>query len=164
MDRPSISIPYLLTKRSNFFRFLAGQSGLSHFRVCAPLGLVATLTAPSQAGQCSGRVYLPIAFVTPITLGIILLDLITSISVFPFSPIPRRSISLMLTREARETVVPSSCTGSKMAIGVITVAPQDHSTSRRVVSATSSCHLKARPARVAWWPVTLPVAAYSVSS
>ena len=52
----------------------------------------------------------------------------------------------------------------KIAIGVMTVAPQDHSTSLSVVFATSSCHLKANPARVAWWPVTLPVAAYSVSS
>ena len=89
------------------------------------------------------------ALVTPTTLGMILLDLITSISVLPFSPMPRRSISLRFTSEARETVVPSSCTGSKMATGVMVVAPQDHSTRRRVVRATSSCHLKAKPALVA---------------
>ena len=62
---------------------------------------------------------------------------------------PRRSHSLMLHSEARLTVVPSSSTGWKMATGEMVDAAHDHSTSFNIVSADSSCHLKANPARVA---------------
>ena len=56
---------------------------------------------------------------------------------------------LMLHSEARLTVVPSSSTGWKMATGEMVDAAHDHSTSFNIVSADSSCHLKANPARVA---------------
>ena len=62
------------------------------------------------------------------------------------SPMPRPSsrITEMLCTEALDTVVPSSSTGSNTAMGFIRpVRDADHSISRRVVSAVSSCHLKA---------------------
>ena len=53
-------------------------------------------------------------------------------------------ITEMLWTEALETVVPSSSTESKMATGLIRpVREADHSISLKVVSAVSSCHLKA---------------------
>mgnify|MGYP000637739395 CR=1 FL=1 len=44
-------------------------------------------------------------------------------------------------------------------VGVMVLAAHDHSMWSSSVSACSSCHLKANPALVAWWPVTDPVAA-----
>ena len=44
-------------------------------------------------------------------------------------------------------------------VGVMVLAAHDHSMWSSTVSACSSCHLKANPALVAWWPVTDPVAA-----
>ena len=44
---------------------------------------------------------------------------------------------------------PEGLTNPEMATGEIVLAAHDHSISFRMVSAASSCHLKARPARVA---------------
>ena len=83
-------------------------------------------THSPQTGQFSGIEKVPFASFTAIHFGMILFALMTS-NVHS-SPIPSRSISLILQREARLTVVPSSCTGSKTATGEIVDAAQDHST------------------------------------
>ena len=62
------------------------------------------------------------------------------------SPMPNaRSFKILtLWTLARLTVVPSNSTGSKMATGLIRpVREALHSISFKVVSANSSCHLKA---------------------
>ena len=105
----------------------------------------------------------PSRWETLTTFGIILLALMTE-SIVPRPPMPSRSHSLMLQSEARFTVVPSRLTGLNTATGEIVEAAHDHSMWSSCVAALSSCHLKARPARVAWCPVTEPVAAYAVSS
>ena len=97
------------------------------------------------------------------TFGMILFALITSSSL-PTSPMPKRLHSLILQSDARFTVVPSISTGSNTATGVMVDAAQDHSIYSSLDSTDSSCHLNAKPALVAWCPVTEPPDAYSVSS
>ena len=155
---PSILIPSLLTKRANFLSCLAGQAALVQWRVLVPLSLSRTTAGAWQTGHSAGMTKLPTTSVILITFGIILLALMTC-SLVPLSPMPRRSHSLTLQSEARCTVVPSSSTGLKTATGVMVLAAHDHSMWSSSVSACSSCHLKANPALVAWWPVTDPVAA-----
>ena len=101
-----------------------------------------------QTGQEHGISKSPTFSITRITFGIILLALIT-LSFVPWPPIPNRSHSLILQSEARFTLVPSKSTGENTATGEIVLAAQLHSTWSNTVSALSSCHLKARPARVA---------------
>ena len=148
-EMPSMFIPSLLTKRANLRSCLAGPSLLVQWRVLVPLiSLTLTVVGAWQTGQVSGTVNVPEQALTAMTLGMILLALMT-LSCVPDPPMPRRSHSLMLHNEARLTVVPSSSTGWKMATGEMVLAAHDHSISFRMVSADSSCHLKARPARVA---------------
>ena len=97
------------------------------------------------------------------TFGIILFAFMT-LSLEPFPPMPSLSHSEMLHSDALLTVVPSSSTGLNTATGDIVDVAHDHSIWSSSVSALSSCHLKAYPARVAWCPVMEPVAAYAVSS
>lgn len=131
-----MSIPGLLTKRLNFFTCFAVQSGFVQCKVFVPLcSLILISVLAWHTGQNSGIVKVPSFFFTPIHFGIILFALIISSVVFPSSPIPRRSISLILQREARLTVVPSSATGSNTATGEMVDAAQDHSTYFNVVSA-----------------------------
>ena len=63
---------------------------------------------------------------TEMTLGMILFALMTE-RTDPLSPMPSLSHSLILQREARLTVVPSSSTGSNTATGVMAEAAHDHS-------------------------------------
>ena len=154
-----MSSPSLETNRANFFSCLAGQATLVQCRVCVPLfSLVTISVSEPHTGHRSGIVSWPTGRMTLMTFGMILLALMTDISV-PWSPIPSRRHSLMLQSEARFTVVPSSSTGLKTATGEMVEAAHDHSICSSVVVAGSSCHLKARPARVAWCPVTEPVEA-----
>ena len=148
-EMPSMFMPSLETKRANLRSCLAGQSALVQCRVLVPLAsLVLTTAGAWQTGHWLGTVNAPMRSVTWMTLGIILLALMTLRRV-PGPPMPRRSHSLMLHSEARCTVVPSSSTGWKMATGDMVLAAHDHSISFKTVSALSSCHLKASPARVA---------------
>ena len=142
-DSPSIFTPSFDTKRPNFFSCLAGQWLFVQCKVRVPLtSLSTTSVAEWQTGHVSGMWKIPIRSITLITFGMILLALITAIFV-PLSPIPNRSHSEILQREARLTVVPSSSTGRNTATGEIVDAAHDHSTWSNSVSALSSCHLKA---------------------
>ena len=148
-EMPSMFMPSFETKRVNFFSCLAGQSVLVQCRVRVPLfSLTLMVVAAPQTGQVCGISKVPSARTTFTTFGIILLALITCISV-PLPPMPSRSHSLILQSEARFTVVPSSSTGLNTATGEMVEAAHDHSTWSSSVSAVSSCHLKASPARVA---------------
>ena len=89
------------------------------------LGLILICVPAPHTGHFEGISKLPEESVTAMHLGMILFAFITS-SPHP-SPMPSRSISLILHKEALETVVPSSCTGSKTATGEIVDAAQDHS-------------------------------------
>ena len=122
-----MSIPFLLTNLVNFLTFLAVQSGLVQCKVFVPLFLLIRISvfAP-QTGQVSGISSSPTASLTAIHFGIILFAFITDN--VQFFPIPSLSISLRLQREARLTVVPSICTGSKTATGEIVETAHDHST------------------------------------
>ena len=163
-DIPSMFTPSFETKRANFFSCFAGHKGLVQCNVFVPLvALILTSVGALHTGQCSGITSLPMVSFTLITFGMILLALITSIFV-PLSPMPKRSHSLILHSEARLTVVPSSSTGVNIATGDMVEAAQLHSIFTSSVHALSSCHLKAKPARVAWCPVTEPVEAYDESS
>ena len=108
MLSPSISRPSLLTKRAKRFKCLAGHSALVQRSVLVPLLLMETSVAALQTGHVWGTVKTPVFSFTATHFGIILFDLMISRIVFPSSPIPRRSISLILTSEALLTVVPSS--------------------------------------------------------
>ena len=149
-------MPSFETNRMNFRSSRAAHSSFVQRSVFVPLSAVRTSVGAPQTGHAEGISSAPTVFVTATTLGMILFALITSISV-PAPPMPRRSHSEMLQSEARFTVVPSSWTGRKSATGEMEATAQDHSTPSSTVAAVSSCHLNARPARVAWCPVTEPV-------
>ena len=163
IESPSISIPFLLTNLVNFLTFFAVQFGFVQCNVLVSLlGLILTSVLWPHTGHSVGISTSPTASFTAIHLGIILFALITD-KVHSF-PIPSLSISLKLHRDARDTVVPSIWTGSNTATGEIVDTAHDHSINLSRESTASSCHLKAYPALVAWWPVTLPPDAYSTSS
>ena len=148
-EMPSIFIPALDTKRSNFLICFAGHASLVQCKVSVPLTALSLTTASWwHTGQLFGISNVPTDWMTRITFGIILLALMTD-SVLPGPPIPNRLHSLILQSEARCTVVPSNSTGANTATGEMVEAAHDHSIWRSVVVAASSCHLKANPARVA---------------
>ena len=161
--RPSTSMPSFETKRMNLRSSRAAQDAFVHCSFFVPVSVSWTAVGAPQTGQTDGISSAPTVFVTATTFGMILFALITESSV-PAPPMPRRSHSEMLQSEARFTTVPSSCTGRNTATGEMLATAQDHSMRSSTVAAVSSCHLNAKPARVAWCPVTLPVFAYSVSS
>ena len=139
---PSMLAPALETNRANLRSCLAAQSALVQCSVRVPLALSVTSVGAPHTGQVAGMSSVPTVCITSITLGIILLALITD-RVVPGPPMPRRSHSLMLQSEARFTVVPSRLTGVKTATGEMVDAAHDHSMWSSWVCALSSCHLKA---------------------
>ena len=102
---PGIGLP---TNLENFLRSFAGQAELTHLSVLVPLLLSAITAAEPQTGHLSGTVKVPSLLITDTHLGIILFAFIICSIVFPFSPMPSLSISLILQSDALETVVPSS--------------------------------------------------------
>ena len=126
-ESPSMFTPSFDTNLPNFFSCLAGQCVLVQCSVRVPLtSLSLTSVAEWHTGQVSGIWKVPTLSITLITFGIILFAFITAIFV-PLSPIPNRSHSEILQREARLTVVPSKSTGRKTATGEIVEAAHDHS-------------------------------------
>ena len=151
-----MSMPSFETKRMNLRSSRAAHSAFVHLSVRVPDSDSFTSVGAPHTGHLSGMRNAPTFFVTATTLGMILLALMTESSV-PGPPMPSRSHSEMLHSEARLTVVPSSGTGRNTATGEMDATAHDHSISSSTVAAVSSAHLKASPARVAWWPVTEPV-------
>ena len=77
-EMPSMFMPSLLTKRANLRSCLAGQSALVQWSVFVPLVSLTVISVGAlQTGQRSGTVNVPALAVTEMTLGIILLALMT---------------------------------------------------------------------------------------
>ena len=148
----------------------AGQSGFAHVAtstsIATPFVRIG-LIFPWQHGHSLGSASLsesaPAADTFSAIWGMILLALYTKI----VSPMRSCSFLIMetLCTLARETVVPSSSTGSNTATGFRSpVLLGDHSIARNVVSTVSSCHFRAKPSSLfGLWPVPGCNSAYSTS-
>ena len=143
-DKPTIFIWSLSVKWANFLIFFAGQSGLVQYKNSDVLSSLHFLSVFSpHTGHVSGITICFPFFVKfwSICGMIILLLYIVIMSSYPNCRFWR---TLILWTEALFTIVPSNSTGSNIATGFISpVRLADHSTSRSVVSAVSSFHLKA---------------------
>ena len=140
-DIPSIFIASLLTKCEIDFIFLARHSSFSHTSTFTPFSSCTDVFFP-HTGHSDGTFILELLVRFCAICGIIIFALYTCI----ISPSPSCSCSIILKlcTLALDTVVPSSSTGSNIAIGFISpVLDALHSIPSSFVSAISSAHLNA---------------------
>ena len=137
LESPTTLNPSLLTNLTSFLICFAKHNEFVHVRTSAPLSDVIISVSAPHTGQCTGMLNHEPLESALTHFGMILLAFIIE-SFVPLSPIPNLLHSLMLQSEALYTVVPSSCTGSKKATGVIALIEHGNSISQEVVYDVSS--------------------------